>query len=120
VSIAVSPLTFSLVLKKVYPNLKLCLLEIPDIKCCGSVYKALELESIILPVLFRNLGLGSKIMRSIVEYADQHTYLILLNPSDAFGSDLKRLTQFYSRFGFQPSDPKLIKASYRMYRLPNI
>lgn len=117
-SYAVSPLTFGLVLKKVYPELKLCLLEIPDVLFCERAYKALELESIILPILMRNLGYGSKIMRSITEYADQHSFIIVLNPSTAFGSNLKRLTQFYTRFGFQPVDPKLIKASYKMYRLP--
>ena len=66
-------------------------------------------------------GLGSKFMRDLCSWADDHKVIICLTPSDTFGaSSTNRLKKFYKRFGF--IDNKGSKTDFNhkesMYRKP--
>ena len=46
-------------------------------------------------------GLGSRFMRDLCSWADDHNIIICLTPSDTFGaSSINRLKKFYKKFGF--------------------
>lgn len=55
---------------------------------------------------FRNQGVGSKIMKDLIEYADRTKSSLYLTPDDSLGSSLARLVKFYKRFGFVPNKGK--------------
>lgn len=62
----------------------------------------LVLSSIKVPKSQRGLGLGTKAMEDIVEYADREGIDIYLTPDTSFGaSSISRLKKFYQRFGFK-------------------
>jgi len=64
--------------------------------------KYLVLSRIIIPSGDRNIGLGTKIMNKITDYADEHNLNIYLTPSTSFGStSVNRLEKFYKKFGFK-------------------
>lgn len=48
----------------------------------------------------QNKGYGSAVMYDLCKFADDHNVRIWLFPTDIYGSDLKRLFQFYRRHGF--------------------
>jgi predicted GNAT family N-acyltransferase len=61
----------------------------------------LELGRIIVPKDDRKTGVGSKVMKKIIDYADSIGKDIRLTPSTDFGgTSVNRLKAFYSRFGF--------------------
>jgi N-acetylglutamate synthase-like GNAT family acetyltransferase len=45
-------------------------------------------------------GYGSVIMSEIIKFADEHNVRIILYATNIFGSELKRLYEFYRKFGF--------------------
>lgn len=67
---------------------------------------ALELNLIKLHNTKKGLGNGREILGIITGYADEHNLIVHLTPSDEFGSDVKRLTQFYKEFGFKANKGK--------------
>lgn len=60
----------------------------------------LYLELIKIRKKYRNLGYGTKVLRSIVRFADKHNVRIELYATNAFGTDLKILYSFYRKHGF--------------------
>jgi ribosomal protein S18 acetylase RimI-like enzyme len=48
----------------------------------------------------KNKGYGSLVLSDLVEYSNKHNLRIKLWATDVFGADLKRLIEFYKRFGF--------------------
>ncbi len=58
------------------------------------------LEAIKVKENYRNQLVGTKKMIEIVHYAKQRKKSIILKVSDAMGSDINRLKEFYQRFGF--------------------
>ena len=68
----------------------------------------------------QNSGEGTKLMKDICEYADKSKKIIILSPSDDFGSNKKRLIEFYKRFGFveNKGKDKDFEIFESMYRLP--
>lgn len=68
----------------------------------------------------KNKGTGSKVMKEICEYADKNNKIIILSPSNEFGSSKKRLIEFYKRFGFiENKDKNKIPGIFEtMYRMP--
>lgn len=58
------------------------------------------LELIIIRKKFRNLGIGSAILRDIVQFADDHNVQVILYAVNCYGSELKGLYRFYRRHGF--------------------
>jgi GNAT superfamily N-acetyltransferase len=49
----------------------------------------------------RGQGIGSAVMRELAAWADEHGAALSLSPSGDFGGSLRRLQQFYPRFGFK-------------------
>lgn len=61
----------------------------------------LYVEAIKVKEKYRNKGYGTKKMQEIIKYATDKNKSIILKASDAMGSDLDRLYEFYNRFGFK-------------------
>jgi len=67
----------------------------------SSLHKDLLLSQLVIPKDNRNKGLGSKIMKIIIEHADKNQLNIRLTPDDSLGAtSINRLKKFYKRFGF--------------------
>jgi len=88
----------------------------------GSLDKGnLLLSRIVVDKNKRGTGVGTEVMNDIITYADENNKTIVLSPSTDFnGSSVKRLVDFYKRFGFVENKGKNIDYSIRqsMYRKP--
>ncbi|HFD0356928.1 TPA: GNAT family N-acetyltransferase [Acinetobacter nosocomialis] len=81
----------------------------------------LSLHKIVVPEAMRNQGTGTNAMQDIIKYADSQNKTIALTPSSDFGSNKKRLTDFYKKLGFVENKGrnKDYEISESMYRGPN-
>ena len=62
----------------------------------------IELSRIVVPKGERNLGVGTRAMQALANYADATGQRIVLSPDTSFGgTSVTRLTAFYKRFGFK-------------------
>lgn len=59
------------------------------------------LSKIVLDKKNRGMGIGSKIMEEICNFADEHKLRIALTPSSDFGGSKTRLVKFYKQFDFK-------------------
>lgn len=59
------------------------------------------LSQIIVPKPERNKGIGTKVMKILCEFADNHNLRIALSPASDFGGSKTKLKQFYKHFGFK-------------------
>ena len=75
------------------------------------------LDCIRVPSTEQKKGTGSRAMKLLCEYADQHQLRIYLQPSDIYGVPLEVLVRFYKRFGFRYSRSKSIPLEYKSYHL---
>ena len=78
-------------LKEDYPGLRLWL---------NGNETNISLDTIVVPKELRNTGVGTKVMRELIEYADKNQKTISLTPSSDLGSSKARLEVFYRRLGF--------------------
>jgi len=62
---------------------------------------SLILSRIIINDEFKGEGIGTKVMKDLVDYAEKNNQIIALTPSSDFGGNKNRLIQFYKRFGFK-------------------
>ena len=62
---------------------------------------SLIITRLVIKPEFRELGIGSEIMREITDYADANMKIIALTPSTDFGGNKNRLIQFYKNFNFK-------------------
>jgi predicted GNAT family acetyltransferase len=60
----------------------------------------INLSRIVVPKDIRNSGVGTDVMQDLVSYADQTGQKVALTPSSDFGGNVKKLKEFYKRFGF--------------------
>tara|TARA_R110000772_G_scaffold94553_4_gene192507 strand:- start:863 stop:2329 length:1467 start_codon:yes stop_codon:yes gene_type:complete len=60
----------------------------------------INLSRIVVPKDMRNSGIGTDVMQDLVSYADQTGQKVALTPSSDFGGNVKKLKEFYKRFGF--------------------
>ena len=60
------------------------------------------LMSLVVEPEFRGRGIGTRLMEKILAGSGRPIYLLV---SGEFGSDVERLKEFYSRFGFIPYRP---------------
>ena len=77
--------------------------------------------SIKVPKEKRNQGLGTAVMQSIIDLADQQQRILVMTPSTDFGaSSVERLKKFYKRFGFVENKGKNkdFSISETLYRNP--
>ncbi len=76
---------------------------------------SLKIPRIIVKKEFRGEGIGSNIMKDIVQYADKNKQIVTLTPSSDFGGNKNRLIQFYKSFGF-----KLNKGVHKSYEYTDL
>lgn len=82
------------------------------------------LQLIVVDKSERERGQGSKAMKMLCDYADQHRMIIALSPADRSkqtGTTSKaRLVRFYERFGFvkNTGKKKHPRVQATMYRVP--
>lgn len=93
----------------------------PDVEL--AVYqgnKAIVLSKIMVTKENRGKGLAKKAMQDLIQYADGANQVITLTPSSDFGSNKKKLTEFYKQFGFveNKGKHKNFEISDVMYREP--
>lgn len=62
--------------------------------------KKIYLTGFIVPISMRNTGIGTSFMEDLTRLADQYGYQITLTPDSAYGGSVRRLKDFYQRFGF--------------------
>lgn len=60
----------------------------------------ITLQSIRVPGSMRDKGIGTEIMKALVDHADANGKIIALSPTSDFGGNLGRLKKFYKGFGF--------------------
>jgi GNAT superfamily N-acetyltransferase len=63
----------------------------------------LTLSQLVVPKEMRSQGIGTQVMQEILKYADANGARIGLTPSDAWGGNVRKLEEFYKRFGFKPN-----------------
>lgn len=61
------------------------------------------INKIVVPEDAQGSGIGSSVMEEIISYADERGLAIALTPDDTYGGDVRRLEEFYKRFGFIPN-----------------
>ena len=90
----------------------------------GDVEKGdLTLSRIEVPKDQRGKEIGTKAMEDIIKYADENNKRIVLTPSTDFGgTSVKRLKQFYKKFGFieNTGKNKDFTTKETMYRNPEV
>jgi predicted GNAT family N-acyltransferase len=72
-------------------NVQLSLSELGDI---------ISINKIIIPEEQRGAGIGSEVMKKIIEYADVNQKIISLTPTEDYGGKKSKLIKFYKKFGF--------------------
>ncbi len=99
-------------LRAKYPQAKISVSGGPD--------RGYTLNQVVLPKEERGKGLGSSIMRDLIETADDQGARVALSPSADFGGSVARLREFYKRFGFVQNQGKNkdFGISESMYRAP--
>lgn len=97
-------------LRDEYPGLKL------DMAGRGQ---RVTISRIVSPA--QNEGTGSEVMRRLTHWADASGKTLALTPSADFGGNVKRLREFYKRFGFieNKGRNKDYETSESMYREPD-
>lgn len=101
-------------LENTYPGLKL------DISGGGG--RPVVVHRIEVPKELRSQGIGTSVMRDIINYADDAGEIVALSPSSDFGGSKSRLIDWYSSLGFTQNKgrSKDLSISESMYRLPNV
>ena len=92
-----------------------------DISLMSGHDNRIELSKIIIPKENRGEGIGDKVMRDLISYADTNNRVITLTPTKEFGaSSINRLTNFYKKYGFVKNSGKHkdYEISDSMYRNP--
>lgn len=94
----------------------------PDVKLSvtGNSERGYTLGQIVVPKDQRGAGVGSAVMRDLLETADEQGATVALTPTSDFGGSVSRLREFYRRFGFVPNKGRNADYSISegMYRLP--
>ena len=63
----------------------------------------LVVDKVVVPAADRGRGVGSAVMQDLTAEADKRGLPMALTPDGAFGGNVSRLREFYSRFGFVPN-----------------
>ncbi len=74
--------------------------EIEKLHITETAMGTIEIGLIRIYSRFQGKGVASDIMKQVIDYADSTNRVVHLTPTDEWGSDKKRLTEFYSTFGF--------------------
>ncbi len=71
----------------------------------------IELAKIIVPKANRSKGIGTSVMKDLIEHADKTGQTITLTPGGEFGGSVSRLKEFYKRFDFEKNKDLGIKGT---------
>lgn len=87
----------------------------------GQVFEkgdVITLSKIVVPDGSRGAGAGTQAMQQLIDYADANGKHVVLSPSADFGGNVKRLKNFYKRFGFVENKGRnrAFSTSESMYR----
>lgn len=87
-----------------------------------QIGRGIHISKIVVPKEVRGQGLGSKALKAICNFADENGMPISLTPSNDFGGNVKRLYQFYGKFGFVKNKGRNKDFIWRdaMYRRPKL
>ena len=98
-------------IKNKYPNVDLSVFSKPE---------GITLSKIVVPKDARSEGIGSKVMKDLIKYADENNLPIALTPDSSFGGSKTRLKSFYKKFGFKDNKGRNKDFSFResMIRQP--
>ena len=98
-------------IKNKYPNVDLSVFSKPE---------GITLSKIVVPKDARSEGIGSKVMKDLIKYADENNLPIALTPDSSFGGSKTRLKSFYRNFGFKDNKGRNKDFSFResMIRQP--
>ena len=82
--------------------------------------KYIIVHKIIVPKEKRGEGVGEKILKTVLEYADTIGKTVVLDASGDFGGSVNKLKKWYKRHGFVENKGRKqdYEISYGMYRLP--
>ena len=78
-----------------YPNVALDISQSPS--------EHLVVSRIVVPKEERGQGIGTAIMRDLIQEAENRNIPMALTPDSSFGGNLKRLKEFYGNLGFTPN-----------------
>jgi GNAT superfamily N-acetyltransferase len=87
-----------------------------------SINGEVKPNRIYIPKNMRGHGIGSKLMKDIIDLADKQNRKIVLTPDIKLGAtSVSRLKKFYKKFGFVENKGRYkdFSISDTMYRLPN-
>lgn len=59
--------------------------------------KQVQISLLLIPDELQRQGIGTRIIKQILQYCDEHGFTATLNPTDQYGSDIDRLIAFYKR-----------------------
>ncbi len=64
---------------------------------------SVELQLLAVPKHERARGVGSRVLERVCRWADSSGVQLSLTPDGAFGMDVRRLADWYGRYGFRRS-----------------
>jgi predicted GNAT family N-acyltransferase len=94
--------------------------------CCASYcdkqYGIVILDKIVVPKDQRKNGIGTDVMKMLIEFVDETKSILMLTPSTSLGAtSINRLKKFYKQFGLKNNSGKTKIYQlplYGMYRFP--
>jgi GNAT superfamily N-acetyltransferase len=69
---------------------------------------AFYVNRVSVPKTMQGGGCGVELMSALAEIADKRRLVLFIDPTANYGSDVARLTEFFSRFGFRPSESRQV------------
>ncbi|MEW1700352.1 GNAT family N-acetyltransferase [Streptomyces sp. NPDC091278] len=91
-----------------------CLLSL----CLDADDTVLELQILRVSIVYRGQGHASRVLARVCAEADARGLIVVCTPTDEFGADMDRLTDFYQRAGFAPVVPESRLTKHSWQRLP--
>lgn len=91
-----------------------------EMSVTGNPQRGYTVNKIVVPSDARGQGVGTRVMREILQSADNEGATVSLTPSQDFGGAVSRLREWYKSLGFVPNKGRNrdFEISEDMYRLP--
>ena len=66
----------------------------------GGGFPSFYVNRIIVPEFMRGKAIGTELMQTLANIADDRRYNLYIDPTANYGSNVPRLIEFFARFGF--------------------
>lgn len=76
------------------------------------------LEELKVPVDGQNQGIGSLIMKELIDFCDKNNLTMGVNPTEISNTPIDKLHKFYQSFGFKDNKNNEVSGAVRMIRKP--